>query len=67
MNNVKKKLRITKKTIKRATRRASARFFTAAAIGSVLPYKLERRVNLETGDNGYDLSSLLLRIQLFLG
>lgn len=64
MNNVKKRLRITKRTIKKATRRASARFFTAAALSAMIPYKLERRRNPENGDDGYDLSSLLLRISV---
>ncbi|MBR2906689.1 MAG: hypothetical protein IKC26_11470 [Clostridia bacterium] len=64
MNNVKKNLSMAKKAVKKVTRRASAKFLTAAAVSAVIPYKLEKRQNPETGDDGYDLSSLLLRISI---
>lgn len=64
MNNVQKNLHTAKKAIKKASRRASAKFLTVAALSTMIPYKIEKRQNLETGDDGYDLSSLLLRVSI---
>lgn len=64
MNNLQKNLSAAKKTVKKATRRASAKFLTAAAVSAIIPYKIEKRQNPETGDDGYNLSSLLLRVEV---
>lgn len=60
--DLKKKLRATQKSIKKTGRRVSAKLFTAAAVSTMIPYKFEKRRNMENGDDGIELSSLLLRI-----
>ena len=53
-----------KKAVQKAQRRASVKLLSAVAVGAVIPYKAEKRIDPDTGDNGYDLSSLLLRISI---
>ncbi len=64
MSQATKKLHTIKKAVQKAQRRASAGLFAAAAASAVLPYKAKKRVDPETGDNSYELSSLLLRVSL---
>ena len=64
MNQTQKKLQAAKKAIRSATCRTSARLLTAAAIGTIIPYKAKKRVDPQTGDDGYDLDSLLLRVSI---
>lgn len=64
MSQSAKKLHTIKKAVRKAKRRASVKLLSAVAVGAVIPYKAKKRVDPETGDDGYDLSSLLLRITI---
>lgn len=63
-STLRKHTRTAKKTIKKAGRKFSARLMTVAAVGSMIPYKLEKEQNDTTGDGGYVLTSLLFRTEI---
>lgn len=64
MANLKKTLRVAKKSIKKTGRKLSCGLLTAAAVGAMIPYRLEKERNAATGDNGLAVTSLLFRTEI---
>ncbi|MBO5270153.1 MAG: hypothetical protein J6B77_05165 [Clostridia bacterium] len=59
-----KTLRTASRQVKRAGRKLSATLLTAAAVGAMIPYRVEKETNETTGDNGFAVTSLLFRTSI---
>lgn len=61
MSTLKKNFRAVKKSVKKTGRKLSAGLLTVAAVGAMLPYRLEKEQNPISGDRGVAVTSLLFR------
>ena len=64
MSNLKKTLRTAKRSVKKTSRKISRGILTAATVGAMIPYRIEKEKNATTGDNGLAVTSLLLRTEI---
>lgn len=64
MANLNKTLRAAKRSVKKTGRKISRGLLTAAAVGAMIPYRVEKERNAATGDNGLAVTSLLFRTEI---